>query len=97
MRHLIRGVALLLLLGHVVEGGSTVAVFPAGSATPYPAGRVGMRVIEGLRVSVTTKQYDSSVAAPVYRPFGAVSFLSKGTYSKTLIIYQLPSRLKIMS
>ena len=82
-RHLIRGVALLLLLGHlpalavpdvgrldqglvrvvvrtedglaagtgfvvnqdghvvtnhhVVEGGSTVAVFPAGSATPYPA------------------------------------------------------------
>ena len=39
--------------------------------------------IDGLRVTVTTKQYDSAVAVPVYRPFSPVSFLSNGAYSKT--------------
>ena len=40
--------------------------------------------IEDLRVAATTRTYDSSVAVPVYRPFRVISFLSNGTYSKTL-------------
>ena len=40
--------------------------------------------IEGLKVAVTTKQYNNVVVAFVYRPFSLISFLSNGTYSKTL-------------
>ena len=35
-------------------------------------------------MAVTTQQYDSAVAASVYKPFSLVSFPSNGTYSKTL-------------
>ena len=41
-------------------------------------------IIEDLRVAATTRTYDSAVSVPVYRPFILVSFLSNGTYSKTL-------------
>ena len=40
--------------------------------------------IEDLRVAATTKQYDSAIAVSVYRPFILISFLSNGTYSKTV-------------
>ena len=41
-------------------------------------------LFEDPRVATITKQYDSLVAIPVYRPFILVSFLLNGTYSKTL-------------
>ena len=39
--------------------------------------------IAALGIAATTRTYDRTVAAPVYRPFSPVSFLSKGAYSKT--------------